>query len=484
MSFISYSSTRGLKNLGSFSDILLEGLAPDGGLAIPSRYKFFDKNELKDLSKLSYPELASHVLKCFVDDIDIETLKRLCDSAYTPESFGSKEITPLTYLGMEENTDIFLLELSNGPTLAFKDIAMQMLGQFFEFVLEKKGSTLNILGATSGDTGSAAEYAMKDKSKISVFMLSPEGRMSSFQKAQMYSLMDEKIHNLVIPGTFDICQDLVKGVSSDINFKNKYRIGSVNSINWGRISSQIVYYFYGYFRAIEKTGNPFMSPVSFSVPSGNFGNILSGYTAKKMGLPIQNLVLATNENDVLDEFFKTGAYRVRGLSETFKTSSPSMDISKASNFERFIYDVVDNDFERVCSLWKQLNLQGNFLIDDVESIRNIKKSGIVSGSSNHQNRLETIKNVKEQYSRIIDPHTADGLFVARKNLKPEIPMICLETALPVKFAETVFESLGNIPQTPLKFIDIEKKPQKIKNIEANVESLKSFIKEEIEKNDS
>ena len=246
MSFISYSSTRGLKNLGSFSDILLEGLSPDGGLAIPSRYKFFDKNELKDLSKLSYPELASHVLKCFVDDIDIETLKRLCDSAYTPESFGSKEITPLTYLGMEENTDIFLLELSNGPTLAFKDIAMQMLGQFFEFVLEKKGSTLNRLGATSGDTGSAAEYAMKDKSKISVFMLSPEGRMSSFQKAQMYSLMDEKIHNLVIPGTFDICQDLVKGVSSDINFKNKYRIGSVNSINWGRISSQIVYYFYDF----------------------------------------------------------------------------------------------------------------------------------------------------------------------------------------------------------------------------------------------
>ena len=354
---------------------------------------------------------------------------------------------------------------------------MQMLGQLFEYVLDKKGVTLNILGATSGDTGSAAEYAMRDKSNISVFMLSPEGRMSSFQKAQMYSLMDERIHNIVVPGTFDICQDLVKGVSSDLNFKKKYRIGSVNSINWGRISSQVVYYFYGYFRTIEKTGNRFMSPVSFSVPSGNFGNILSGYVAKKMGLPIENLVLATNENDVLDEFFKTGKYRVRPLNETFKTSSPSMDISKASNFERFIFDVVKNDFGRVNTLWNKLNIDGSFKIEDEESLRFIKKSGIVSGSSNHENRLATIKNIKEKYDRTIDPHTADGIFVARKNLKSKIPMVCLETALPIKFSETVFESIGKIPQTPKKFFDIERKPQKVKKIDANVEILKNYIKE-------
>ena len=476
MSAYSYLSTRGAECLGSFSDILLQGLAPDGGLAIPSTFRVFDKNELLKLSKMSYSELASRILSCYVDDIETKTLRSLCDSAYTTETFGNEEITPLVHLGEEKNTDIFLLELSNGPTLAFKDIAMQMLGQFFEHVLEKKRSTLNILGATSGDTGSAAEYAMRNKSNISVFMLSPEGRMSSFQKAQMYSLMDERIHNLVVPGSFDTCQDLVKGISSDLKFKTKYKIGSVNSINWGRISSQIVYYFYGYFRAIEQTGIRFMSPVSFSVPSGNFGNILSGYIAKKMGLPIENLVLATNENDVLDEFFKTGSYRVRNLNETFKTSSPSMDISKASNFERFIYDVVKNDHDRVNLLWKKLSIDGSFVIKDEESLRFIKKSGIVSGSSSHQNRLATIKNIKEKYGRTIDPHTADGIFVARKNLKPQIPMICLETALPIKFSETVFESIGKIPHTPEKFFDIEKKPQKIKKIDANVEVLKNYIK--------
>lgn len=477
MKTVSYLSTRGPECLGSFSDILLQGLAPDGGLAIPSNFKVFDNNELLSLSKMSYSKLASKILSCFVDDIDIKTINSLCDSAYTVKNFGTQEITPLVHLGEEENTDIFLLELSNGPTLAFKDIAMQMLGQLFEYVLDKKGVTLNILGATSGDTGSAAEYAMRDKSNISVFMLSPEGRMSSFQKAQMYSLMDERIHNIVVPGTFDICQDLVKGVSSDLKFKNKYRIGSVNSINWGRISSQIVYYFYGYFRTIEKTGNRFMSPVSFSVPSGNFGNILSGYIAKKMGLPIENLVLATNENDVLDEFFKTGTYRIRALNETFKTSSPSMDISKASNFERFIFDVVKNDFGRVNTLWNKLNIDGNFIIEDEESLRFIKKSGIISGSSNHQNRLATIKNIKQKYDRMIDPHTADGIFVARKNLKSKIPMVCLETALPIKFSETVFESIGKFPQIPKKFFDIEGKPQKVKKIDANVEILKNYIKE-------
>ncbi len=479
MSGLSYSSTRGMKNLGSFTDVLLEGLAPDGGLALPSTIQLVDKKELLRWSKMSYPELASNVLGCFVDDVDFGTLKALCDSAYTVENFGKSEITPLTHLGEEENTDIFLLELSNGPTLAFKDIAMQMLGQFFEYVLEKKGLDINILAATSGDTGSAAEYAMRNKSRISVFMLSPRGRMSSFQKAQMYSLLDERIHNLVIPGTFDLCQDLVKSVSSDLKFKKKFRIGSVNSINWGRISSQIVYYFYGYFRAIEKTGNKFMSPVSFSVPSGNFGNILSGFFAKKMGLPIENLILATNENDVLDEFFKTGFYRVRGVDNTFQTSSPSMDISKASNFERFIYDVVDSDFERVKTLWKKLNSEGYFHIDDISSICAIKKSGIISGSSSHQNRLATIKNIKDKYNKIIDPHTADGIFVARKNLKSKIPMICLETALPIKFSETVFESIKVNPDTPAKFIGIEKKPQKIKNMDPNVEALKNYIEEKV-----
>ncbi len=480
MSHLEYLSTRGMRNLGSFSEVLLQGLAPDEGLAMPSNFKKIDSEELLRWSNMPYPKLASKVLSCFVNDIDYKTLECLCNFAYTEENFENKEITPLEYFGKEQNTDLFLLELSNGPTLAFKDLAMQMLGQFFEYVLDKKGLTLNILGATSGDTGSAAEYAMRNKSKISVFMLSPEGRMSAFQKAQMYSLIDDQIHNLVVPGTFDLCQDLVKAVSADLKFKNKHRIGTVNSINWGRICSQIVYYFYGYFRVIEKTRNKFMTPVSFSVPSGNFGNIFSGYMAKKMGLPIENLVLATNENDVLDEFFKTGLYRVRGLDETFKTSSPSMDISKASNFERFIFDILQNNSDRVRNLWEKLGSEGSFIIDDSDSVLAIKRSGIVSGCSTHQNRIETIKNIKYKYNRIIDPHTADGLFVARKNLKPNIPMVCLETALPVKFSKTVFESLGENPLAPKKFYDLEKKPQKFTKINNDVQSLKEYIQERVQ----
>ncbi len=473
----SYRSTRGQENLGSFSDILLEGLAPDGGLAIPISLKTFNRKELLNLSTMTYSQLAAEILGCFVDDIESSTLTSLCNSAYNFENFGNKEITPLTHLGREKDSDIFILELSNGPTLAFKDIAMQMLGQFFEFILEKKGITLNILGATSGDTGSAAEYAMINKSNISVFMLSPKGRMSSFQRAQMYSLMNESIHNLAVPGTFDLCQDFVKSISADLNFKKKYRIGSVNSINWGRISAQIVYYFYGYFRAIQKTDKEFMSPVSFAVPSGNFGNILSGYFAKKMGLPIENLVLATNENNVLDEFFKTKNYRVRGVNETFQTSSPSMDISKASNFERFIYYIVNQDTKRVMSLWKKINTDGCFNLIDDSAIENLKKSGIVSGTSSHQNRIKTIQDIKKKYNKLIDPHTADGIFIARKYLKSEIPMICLETALPVKFSDTVFESVGILPDIPESYIDIEKKPQKFHILDGDVESLKSYIAE-------
>jgi len=472
-----YTSTRSEIDLGSFSEILLEGLSPDGGLAVPTNFSRISKNVLFEWSTLSYPELAAKIFANFIDDIDKEEIKDLCFAAYTKENFGNSEITPLKHLGYENKSDLYLLELSNGPTLAFKDIAMQMLSQLFEFTLEKKGLTLNILGATSGDTGSAAEYAMRDKSKISVFMLSPQGRMSDFQKAQMYSLLDESIHNIVIPGTFDLCQDLVKKVSSDRKFKKEFRIGTVNSINWGRICAQTVYYFYGYFRLLQQTGKKFMSTVSFSVPSGNFGNILSGFVAKEMGLPIENLVLATNENNVLDEFFKTGVYRVRTVEETYQTSSPSMDISKASNFERFIYEVVGKDSERVKKLWEELSIKGCFKIKDKKTLDKIRESGIISGSSSHQNRLETIKNIYYKYNRIIDPHTADGIFVARNNLKPDVPMICLETAMPIKFSQTVHDSIGKKPVMPEKFENIESKKQKIKKINCNVELLKKYISE-------
>jgi threonine synthase len=324
-----YVSTRGGMQAQGFSDILLEGLAPDGGLAMPESVPQISQEQLESWRSLPYHSLAAEVLSLFVTDIEAAELKALTRAAYCPKTFHSAEIVPLRPL----YDGLSLLGLSEGPTLAFKDMAMQFLGQVFPHVLRARGATLNILGATSGDTGSAAEYAMRGKDAVSVFMLSPHGRMSAFQRAQMYSLQDANIHNLAVKGVFDEAQDVVKALAGDLAFKNKYHLGAVNSINWARIAAQIVYYFHGWLRATSGPGQQ----VSFAVPSGNFGNILSGHIARSMGLPIRRLVLATNENNVLDEFFRTGIYRPRSAAQTFLTSSPSMDISRASNFERFVF---------------------------------------------------------------------------------------------------------------------------------------------------
>ena len=334
-----YLSTRGDATPRQFCDILLEGLAPDGGLYLPERYPRIDAAELARLRAVhaseGYAALAFEILSLYIDDIPAADLKAICDKTYTAEVFGARAIVPLKPLG-----DGFYLEsLSNGPTLAFKDMAMQLLGHLFEYELARRGQQLNILGATSGDTGSAAEYAMRGKQGIRVFMLSPHGRMSPFQQAQMFSLQDANIHNIAIEGVFDDCQDIVKAVSNDLEFKARHRIGTVNSINWARLLAQVVYYFAGYFQATRGDAEQ----VSFTVPSGNFGNVCAGHVARQMGLPIARLVVATNENDVLDEFFRTGVYRVRAAADTLETSSPSMDISKASNFERFIFDLLGRD---------------------------------------------------------------------------------------------------------------------------------------------
>src|SRR5690606_24824671 len=275
-----------------------------------------------------------------------------------------------------------LLGLSEGPTLAFKDMAMQFLGQVFEYVLTRRGATLNILGATSGDTGSAAEYALRGKQGVAVFMLSPHGRMSAFQRAQMYSLQDENIHNIAVHGVFDQAQDIVKALAGDLDFKPRWRLGAVNSINWARIAAQVVYYFHGWLRATSGPGQQ----VSFAVPSGNFGNILSGHIARRMGLPVRRLVLATNENNVLEEFFRTGVYRPRGPEHTYATSSPSMDISRASNFERFVYDLVDGDASRVKALWAELARDGQFDLSSLRA-RFDADHGFVAGTSTHADRL-------------------------------------------------------------------------------------------------
>ncbi len=470
-----YLSTRGHADRKRFCEILLEGLAPDGGLYLPESYPQVDGATLdqwrKILREQGYAALAFEVLSLYIDDIPADDLRALCARTYTEAVFGTKEIVPLRPL----EDGVLIEALSNGPTLAFKDMAMQLLGNLFEYELGRRGEQLNILGATSGDTGSAAEYAMRGKQGVRVFMTSPNGRMSPFQQAQMFSLLDANIHNLAIDGVFDDCQDIVKAVSNDLEFKRQYKIGTVNSINWARLLAQVVYYFAGYLYATESNAQK----VSFAVPSGNFGNVCAGHVARMMGLPIQQLVVATNENDVLDEFFRTGIYRVRGSADTFETSSPSMDISKASNFERFVFDLLGRDGARVKVLFGDaLNRDGRFdLSADPHFAQAAQRFGFVSGKSTHDNRLDTIRDTYQRFGQMIDTHTADGVKVAREHLTAGVPMIVLETALPIKFAATIVEALGQEPNRPAKFEGIEALPKRVLVMSADVAQVKAYIAE-------
>ena len=462
-----YLSTRGDRTERGFSEILLEGLAPDGGLYLPTHYPKVDEATLARWRTLPYAELAFEILSLYIDDIPTSDLRALTHATYTEQVFGSRQIVPLKAL----EPGLYLEALSNGPTLAFKDMAMQLLGNLFEYELKRRGETLNILGATSGDTGSAAEYAMRGKQGVRVFMLSPRGRMSPFQQAQMFSLQDPNIHNLAVEGVFDDCQDIVKAVSNDLAFKRQYRIGTVNSINWARLLAQVVYYFAGYFQATQANGEQ----VSFAVPSGNFGNICAGHVARMMGLPIAQLILATNENDVLDEFFRSGSYRVRKSHETHETSSPSMDISKASNFERFVFDLLGRDAQRTRHFFKdEVEAQGRFTLMPGEFAR-IAGFGFVSGKSTHADRVATIRDTWQRFGTMIDPHTADGLKVAREHPLPGIGTVVLETALPVKFADTLREALGREPERPAALAGIEDKPKRFMEVPASVEHVKSYI---------
>jgi len=462
-----YVSTRGGVEPQPFSAILLEGLAPDGGLAVPESYPRFSASELARLRQLSYGGLAFAILSHYADDIAPVDLQAIIDRTYTTAIFGSDEITPVHML----EPRLHLLRVANGPTLAFKDIALQLLGRLFEHALAKDGSTLNVLGATSGDTGSSAEYALRAKRGIKVFMLSPKDRMSPFQAAQMYSLTDPNIFNLAIEGVFDDCQDLVKAVAGDAEFKARHRLGAVNSINWARIAAQIVYYFKGYFAVARDDGEE----VDFAVPSGNFGNILAGHVARAMGLPIRRLILATNENDVLDEFFRTGRYRIRTADETLSTSSPSMDISKASNFERFVFDLVGRDPAVVRELWLQVARDGGFDLAGTPYRRRLAESGFVSGKSTHADRLATIRHVADRYGVVVDPHTADGIKVGLECRDRDVPLICIETALAAKFAATIREALGREPERPMAYARIEDLPQRVDVLPVDAAAVKAYI---------
>jgi threonine synthase len=466
-----YLSTRGGMPAKTFTDILLGGLATDGGLTIPENYPTVSKPELAAWRHLNYADLAFEIISKFADDIPAADLKRIVDKTYTAEIFcngdNAQEITPLKTL----EPGLHILALSNGPTLAFKDIAMQLLGNLFEYVLEKNHAELNILGATSGDTGSAAEYAMRGKRGIRVFMLSPDKKMSAFQTAQMFSLQDKNIFNIAVEGVFDDCQDMVKAVSNDAAFKAQYKIGTVNSINWARVTAQIVYYFKGYFAATQND----YEEVSFAVPSGNFGNICAGHIARMMGLPIRKLILATNENNVLDEFFRTGIYRVRTSAETKQTSSPSMDISKASNFERFISDLLGRNPSSLRGLWHKVDTEGAFDLSGSEYFARIKAYGFVSGTSSHLDRLAIIRGIYDRYGLMVDTHTADGIKVGIEHREPNVPLICLETALPAKFADTIREALDKDPPRPKAYENIESLPQRFETMAAGVDNIKAYI---------
>jgi threonine synthase len=462
-----YVSTRGGARPRLFTAILLEGLAPDGGLYLPEAFPLLDPAALAAMRGMGYRDLAYAVLSRFMDDIPPAELRAIVERTYTAAAFRTDQITPLATL----EPGLHLLGLSEGPSLAFKDVALQLVGNLFEYALAQRGARVNVLGATSGDTGSSAEYALRGKKNIRVFMLSPHGRMSPFQAAQMYSLRDANVFNIALRGVFDDCQDLVKAVNADAAFKSRHAIGAVNSINWARVAAQVVYYFKGYFAATRRNGEA----VSFSVPSGNFGNVYAGFVAKQMGLPVRRLIVATNENDVLDEFFRTGRYRVRKAKEVHATSSPSMDISKSSNFERYVCDLVQRDYAKVRSLWDRLEREGEFDLAGSLDFDRVAGTGFVSGRSTHADRVATIRRVHEQYGVTVDPHTADGIKVGLEYREKGVPLVCLETAKPAKFSETIREALGREPARPKGFEDLEKRPQRVEVMDADADALKAYI---------
>ncbi len=466
-------STRDEAKIGrSYTDVLLEGLAPDGGLYVPAKYPQISHEELESLRGRSYRDVAFAVKKKIIGgDIPDDVLRNLVDRAYSDDAFGSLpggNIVPL----MKIDDAFYVQQLSLGPTAAFKDMAMQQLGQEMNYELGKRGENLVILGATSGDTGSAAEAAFKGMSRVTLVMLSPESGMSAFQKAQMGALSGGNIFNVSARGRFDDCQDLVKELKNEKEFA---KLGAVNSINWGRISSQVPYFVSGYLQAASRVGDA----VDFVVPTGNFGDVLSGYIARKMGVPIRRLIVATNENAVMDTLFKTGVYE---QTPTLVTSSPSMDISKASNYERLVFDLLEGDAAAVKRYMKEFEAKKKVDLHDygVTSER-LRELGFSSGRSTHAKRLQMIRETKEKAGLVIDPHTADAVAVGRDFYVAveNVPMVCMGTALAVKFEETIREALGYIPERPARFDGIEdsQKLDAFHTISVDTEQLRQFIRQ-------
>lgn len=459
MATLNYISTRGRTDPMGFQDAVMTGLAPDGGLLIPASIPRVE-DRLREWQSLSYQELAFEVLRLYADIPESDLLDLISKSYAT---FDHSEIAPVRAVG-----PIHVLELFHGPTLAFKDIALQFLSHFFEYTLEQRDRRLNILGATSGDTGSAAIHGVRGLERIRIFMMHPRGRVAALQERQMTAVLDENVFNLAVDGTFDDCQNIMKATFGDTDFKATYALGAVNSVNWARVVAQIVYYFFSGLGMMKRTGVP---SVSFAVPTGNFGDILAGWYAWRMGLPISRLVLATNENDILARFFGTGTYSRSSVVETY---SPSMDIQVASNFERYLYYRLGESGEALSEAMAEFGATGllHVPVSDAEQEDDV----FVAGVGTTQATLETIRRYHRDFSYVLDPHTAVGVHVAESVLREGEPMICLGTAHPAKFGKVIEDAIGEPAHHPL-LDGLTEMPTRCENLPNNRDAVCAYIAE-------
>ncbi|NTV50817.1 MAG: threonine synthase [Geobacteraceae bacterium] len=454
-----YISTRGGISPITFKDAVMMGLASDGGLLLPQSYPVITREQLESWRGLSYPELAFEVISRFVDDIPTGDLKSLINRSYA--TFTHPDVTPVV-----KHNGVYILELFHGVTLAFKDVALQFLGNLFEYILAERKQTLNIIGATSGDTGSAAIHGVRGKKGISIFILHPHGKTSAVQAMQMTSVTDANVHNIAVRGTFDDCQDMVKELFGDLVFKEKYSLGAVNSINWARVLAQVVYYFYAWLRVTdEKT-----IPVSFSVPTGNFGDIFAGYVAKRMGLPVDKLLLATNENNILTRFINAADYSLGGV---VSTVSPSMDIQIASNFERYLYHLFAGNTDRLKEAFAELKEHGRISCTPDEMI--LVRNDFCSASVDQASTLQTIRDFYAETGYLLDPHTAVGVKAALDLLPTDSARVCLATAHPAKFSETVEQSLGFQVPLPESVNELYGKPTRCEIMDADIDKIREFF---------
>lgn len=455
-----YISTRGKVGSMTFKDAVMMGLADDGGLLLPEYFPSFSLEEIKALAERPYKDLAFEIMSLFCEGVEPHHLKEIIERSY--RSFSHPEITPVLKKG-----GIYIMELFHGPTLAFKDLALQFLGNLFEDLVKERHSQMNILGATSGDTGSAAIYGLKNKEGIKIFILHPKGKVSPIQKLQMTTVTDPNVFNLAIRGTFDDGQSIVKQIFSDLDFKARHSLASINSINWARLLAQTVYYFYAWGKIYHET---LCEEVCFSVPTGNFGDIFAGYIAKRMGLPIRQLVIATNENNILTRFVLNGDY---SLGEVRETCSPSMDIQVASNFERYLYFVYGRNPAKVRKAMEQLK-ETQRISFNAEELARIHED-FTSVSVNQTETLATIREFHQKTGYILDPHTAVGVKAGQEAVSPDVPLICLATAHPAKFSQAVNLAIGKDPKRPLCLQKIEEREERCFEIDAETEAIKAFV---------